>query len=69
MPDTLPPCALWLLQLWWVRGVANANFMYGMNLAWAAWQVLFMVQLVKLTARLEAETVQQAQQAEQAQAA
>ncbi|GAB4813427.1 hypothetical protein N2152v2_000473 [Parachlorella kessleri] len=40
-------------QLWWVRGVVNANFLYGANLAWAAWQVLFLVQLVKAAARLQ----------------
>ncbi len=53
--------SLLCVQLWWVRGLANANFLYGMNLAWAAWQVLFVVQLVKLTARLESAE-QQAQQ-------
>ena len=31
----------------------NANFLYGMNLAWAAWQVLFLVQLVKAAAKWE----------------
>ena len=42
-------------QLWWVRGAANANFFYGMGLAWGAWQALFGIQLVKLTAWLEGE--------------
>lgn len=41
------------LQLWWVRGIANANFFYGMNLAWAAWQVFFLLQLLKAAVRLE----------------
>lgn len=41
-------------QLWWVRGVANANFFYGMNLAWATWQAMFMIQLIKTAARMDA---------------
>ena len=43
------------LQLWLTLGTGNANFFYGMNLVWAAWQALALVQLLKSTAAMEDE--------------
>lgn len=56
-PSSAPPQIV--LQLWWIRGIANPNFLYGMNLAWGACQALLSVQLVKQTAQLEAVELRQ----------
>lgn len=40
-------------ELWLTLGTGNANFFYGMNLAWAAWQALALVHLLKSTSALE----------------
>ena len=40
-------------QLWLSLGSGNANFFYGMNLLWAGWQAVALVQLVKAGVRAE----------------
>jgi len=43
------------MQLWLTLGTGNANFFYGMNLVWAAWQAIALVYLLKTTSALEEE--------------
>jgi len=45
-----------LLQMWLVLGSGNANFFYAMNLLWAGWQAVALLQLLKAGVRKDAAT-------------
>ena len=50
-------------EVWLHLGMGNANFFYGMNLLWAAWQAVALVQLLKAGAAAAAEEEEEGEDA------